>query len=320
MKIVIPGGSGQVGTMLARHFHERGDEVIVLSRTTAQRPWQTVLWDAKTPGAWVDTLEGADVCINLTGRSVNCRYNAKNRREILESRVDSTRAVGDAIAAMATPPRLWMNASTATIYRHTLDGPADHANDEQTGELGGNEPGAPETWNFSIRIAKAWEEAFFEAQTPHTRKLALRSAVTFSPDAGGVFDVLLGLVRRGLGGQQGNGRQYVSWIHEADFIAAVDWLVAHEEMNGPVNLSSPNPLHNRDFMRELREAWGAKIGLPAPAWMIEIGTFAMRTESELVLKSRRVTPGRLLASGFEFQFPDWPTAARNLVQQWKEQR
>jgi hypothetical protein len=211
---------------------------------------------------------------------------------------------------------LWINASTATIYRHALD----RAMDEATGELGGNEPGALDTWNFSIDVAKAWEEEFFSTATPRTRKLAIRSALTLSPDRSGVFDVLLGLVRRGLGGTQGSGDQFVSWIHEADFVRAIELLIAREEFEGVVNPASPNPLPNREFMRTLREAWGTRIGLPAPAWMIEIGTWMMRTESELVLKSRRVVPGRLLEAGFTFVFPEWPAAARDLVSRWRAGR
>jgi NAD dependent epimerase/dehydratase family enzyme len=188
--------------------------------------------------------------------------------------------------------------------------------DESTGELGGHEPGAADTWNFSIDVAKAWEEAFFATSTPRTRKIALRSAMTFSPDPGGVFDVFSSLVRRGLGGPQGPGTQYVSWIHEADFTRAIDLLIAREEFTGVVNLASPNPLPNRDFMQALRDAWGVRFGLAVPEWLLEIGAVLMQTESELVLKSRRVVPGRLLAAGFQFVFPDWPTAARDLVARW----
>jgi NAD dependent epimerase/dehydratase family enzyme len=192
--------------------------------------------------------------------------------------------------------------------------------DEATGELGGNEPGAPDTWNFSIAVAKGWEQAFFSEHTSRTRKVALRSAITLSPDRGGVFDVLLGLVRHGLGGTQGLGTQYMSWIHEADFVRAVDWLTAGEAFDGVVNLASPQPICNRDFMAALRQIWGAPIGLPASPWLIEIGTFLMRTESELVLKSRRVVPGRLLQSGFDFCFSKWADAGRDLVERWREIR
>jgi uncharacterized protein (TIGR01777 family) len=316
MKIVIPGGTGQVGHLLARHFHAQGHAVIVLSRTAQAAPWPVIPWDGITLGSWVAELERSDVCINLAGRSVNCRYTPANRRAIRDSRILSTQILGEAIASLRHPPPLWLNASTATIYRHSLDRPMDEA----TGELGGNEPGAPDTWNFSIDIAKAWEQAFFSAPTPHTRKVALRSAMTFSPDPGGVFDVFLSLVHHGLGGTNLPGDQFVSWIHDTDFIRAIEFLIATQNFIGPVNLASPNPLPNRDFLRILREAWGTRIGLPTTSWMIEIGTFLMRTESELVLKSRQVIPGRLLDAGFQFSLPTWPLAARDLVARWKSEK
>ena len=314
MRIVIPGGSGQVGRILARHFLAQGHAVTILSRSLEAAPWRVVVWDGLSPGDFIADLEQSDVCINLAGRSVNCRYTAANRRSIYDSRIRSTRLLNEVIASLTHPPRVWVNASTATIYRHSLDCPMDEA----TGELGGNEPGAPDTWNFSIQVAKGWEEAFFATPAPRTRKVAIRSAMTFSPDRGGVFDVFLNLVRLGLGGASGSGAQFVSWIHEADFTRAIDFLIAREDFTGVVNLASPNPLPNREFMRALREAWGAPIGLPASDWMLEIGTFLMRTESELVLKSRRVVPGRLLAAGFQFLYPEWPAAARELVARWRE--
>jgi uncharacterized protein len=309
MKIVIPGGSGQVGHILARYFHARGHAVTVLSRSPRPAPWRVVSWDGLTPGEWISDLERSDVCINMAGRSVNCRYTAANRLSIHESRIRSTRLLNEVISSLSHAPRLWVNASTATIYRHSLD----RAMNEADGELGGNEPGAPDTWNFSIGVAKGWEEEFFSTSTPLTRKVAIRSAMTFSPDRGGVFDVFSNLVRRGLGGRQGTGTQFVSWIHEADFVRAVELLIAREDFSGVINLASPNPLPNSDFMQALRDAWGMRIGLPTPGWILEIGTFLMRTESELVLKSRRVVPGRLLDAGFQFLFPEWPAAARDLV-------
>jgi uncharacterized protein (TIGR01777 family) len=316
MKVVIPGGSGQVGTLLARAFHADGHEVTILSRTATVAPWRVVAWDAETLGDWAAELEGADAVINLAGRNVNCRYNAANRRLIMESRVNSTRVVGQAIARAARPPRVWLQAGTATIYAHRYDAP----NDEATGILGGAETNAPDTWRFSIDVAKSWERALNEAVVPHTRKVILRSAMTMSPDRGGVFDVLLGLVRRGLGGQAGDGRQYVSWIHDQDFIRAIYWLIEHEELAGPVNIAAPNPVPNAEFMRTLREAWGIRFGLPAAEWMLAVGAFFMRTETELILKSRRVVPGRLLESGFAFQFPTWSEAARDLCCRWRASR
>jgi uncharacterized protein (TIGR01777 family) len=316
MKIVIPGGAGQVGQMLARHFHANGHPVVVLSRNPHPAPWRVVPWDGLTDGPWVAELEHSDVCINLAGRSVDCRYNQANRRAIFDSRILSTKLLDEVIASLNSPPAVWLNASTATIYRHSLDRPMDEA----TGELGGNEPGAPDTWNFSIQVAKAWEEAFFSTTTPRTRKVALRSAMTFTPDSGGVFDVFLKLVRHNLGGTNGPGDQFVSWIHDADFIRSIEFLIASQDFTGVVNLASPNPLPNREFLQAIREAWGTRIGLPTTSWMIEIGTFLMRTESELILKSRQVIPGRLLAAGFQFTFPYWPEAARDLVSRWRARK
>jgi uncharacterized protein (TIGR01777 family) len=315
MKIVIPGGSGQVGAVLARAFQGDGHEVVVLSRKKGDAPWKVVEWDAKTLGPWAEEIDRADVVVNLAGRSVNCRYNAENRRQIMDSRVDSTRVVGEAIAKAANPPRVWLQSSTATIYAHRFDAP----NDDVTGIVGGSEPDAPDTWNFSIDVATAWERTTNEANTPKTRKVLMRSAMIMSPDRGGIFDTLLGLVRVGLGGTAASGKQYISWIHDRDFIRAVTWLVEHEELSGPINLASPNPLPNRDFMRVLREAYGMPFGLPAFEWQLALGAFLMRSETELILKSRRVVPKLLTDSGFEFEFPDWKDAAADLCERWRTQ-
>ncbi|MFO0816070.1 MAG: TIGR01777 family oxidoreductase [Gemmatales bacterium] len=315
MKMILPGGSGQVGTLLARALQGEGHEVVVLSRSPGSAPWRVVAWDARTTGEWMKEFDGADVIINLAGRSVNCRYNATNRREIMDSRVHSTRIVGEAIRRATAPPKVWLQSSTATIYSHRFDA----ANDEATGILGGNEPDAPDTWRFSIEVARAWEQAANECATPHTRLVLLRSAMTMSPDRGGIFDTLLSLVRKGLGGTCGSGKQYVSWIHEYDFIAAVRWLIDHD-LSGPVNLASPEPLPNREFMATLRQAWGAKVGLPATAWMLELGAIVLRTESELILKSRRVVPGVLLQSGFAFQYTHWKDAAEELCKRYRHRR
>lgn len=314
MKVIIPGGTGQVGTVLARAFHGRGDEVVVLSRSPGDAPWRVVKWDAETLGDWAAEFEGADVVINLAGRSVNCRYNTENRRLITESRVNSTTVVGKAIAQASHPPRAWLQASTATLYGHRYDAP----NDEATGIIGGSEANAPDTWRFSIDVVTAWERACNESRTPNTRKVLLRSAIVMSPDRGGAFDILLKLVRLGLGGQAGNGKQYVSWIHDQDFIRSVLWLIEHKQLEGPVNLAAPEPAPNAEFMRALREAWGIRFGLPATKWMLEIGAFCLRSETELILKSRRVVPTRLLESGFVFEFPTWAEAAKHLCIQWRE--
>lgn len=318
MKILMPGGSGQVGTLLGRAFQDAGHEVIELSRKpSSSRPWRVLSWDARKLGPWASEFEGADVIINLAGRNVNCRYNDANRTEILQSRVESTHVVGEAIKRAQCPPRVWLQASTATIYAHRYD----EGNDEATGIIGGNEPGVPDTWGFSIDVAKAWEKAVTESGPfPATRTVLLRSAMTMSPDPDGIFDVMLRLVRFGLGGTAGDGRQFISWIHEADFVRAIFWLIEQESVSGPVNLAAPNPLPNEEFMREFRKAWGTKIGLPATRWMLELGAVLLRTETELILKSRRVVPERLLRAGFRFEFPDWPTAARDLCERWRKQK
>jgi uncharacterized protein (TIGR01777 family) len=314
MKVVLAGGTGQVGTILARAFHSAGHDVVILSRQPTIAPWRVVQWDARAPGAWSAEIDGADVVINLAGRSVDCRYTTANREAILSSRVQSTRAVGAAISQATRPPRVWLQMSTATIYAHRYDVP----NDEATGIIGGAEPDAPDTWRFSIDVARAWEAAAGENATPNTRRVLLRSAMVMSPDRGGIFDTLLRLVRVGLGGTAAHGRQYVSWIHHVDFVRAVTWLLERDDIDGVVNLAAPQPLPNAQFMRVLRDAWGTRIGLPATVWMLEIGAFAMRTETELVLKSRRVVPGRLATAGFRFQFADWPSAARDLCQAWRD--
>jgi uncharacterized protein len=315
LRIVIPGGTGQVGQILARHFHGQGHCVTVLARHPKPAEWKTVLWNACDLGSWALTIDGADVVINLAGRSVNCRYNAANRREIKNSRTISTGLIGQAIAQAAHPPSVWLNASTATIYRHALDQPMD----ETTGVLGGDESDVPSKWHFSVDVATSWERALFAADTPRTRRLALRSAMIMSPDPGGIFDTLLRLVRFGLGGAAASGQQLVSWIHDVDFIRAVDFLISHEELSGPINVASPSPVPNRHFMRCLRQAWCTQyVGIPASKWMLEIGAMVVRTEPELILKSRYVIPGRLLNSGFEFHFPNWRAASKDLVERWRQ--
>jgi uncharacterized protein (TIGR01777 family) len=316
MKIAILGGTGQVGTLLARAFHKDCHEVIVFSRAPRSGPWPIVRWDPANVAEWAHQLDGIDVVINLAGRSVNCRYTAENRQEILESRVQSVRAVGKAISKVERPPHVWLQASTATIYAHTYGEP----NNELSGVIGGSEPDAPDTWRFSIDVATAWEKAFDEVPAPRTRKVKLRSAMTMSPDRGGIFDTLVGLVRRGLGGTSGDGKQYVSWIHEEDFVRAIYFLIDRSEIEGAVNVAAPNPVTNKEFMAALRRAWGMSIGLPASKWMLEIGAVFLRTETELILKSRRVVPGVLLREGFSFKFPDWPSAAHDLCGKSKAMR
>ena len=314
LRVVLAGGSGHLGRILARYFHSLGHDVTVLARTTVRAPWRVLAWDGTHLHHWVDVLDGSDVVINLAGRSVDCRYHLWNRREILESRIRPTKTLGEVIGRLAAPPKVWMNASTATIYRHSLD----QAMDEENGELGWNEPGVPPEWRFSVDVANQWEEAFFAANTPRTRKVALRSAMVMSAEDGGAFEKLLRLVRLGLGGAAGSGEQFVSWVHESDFLRAVEFLAASEEMDGAVNIAAPCPLVNREFMAALRVAWGRSFGLNSTERMLEFAALFLRTETELILKSRRVVPGRLLERGFRFEFPEWQAAARELVRRRRE--
>lgn len=312
MKVVIPGGTGQVGTLLRRALTARGHDVVVLTRRPARV--HEIAWDGRSLGGWISELEGADVVINLAGRSVSCRYNEANLRAMMDSRVASAEVIGTAIARCDAPPAVWLQASTATIYAHRFDAP----NDEATGLIGGNEPGVPEYWEYSVRIARAWEQAQLEAKTPDTRRVALRSAMIMSPDRAGIFDYLSWLARLGLGGPVAGGAQYVSWIHEYDFVRAVCHLISDDRLDGPVNLAAPEPLPQREFMRILRKAWRCPVGLPATEWMAQIGAFALRSDVELLLKSRRVVPTRLLEVGFAFDYAHWPAAAAELVARRKQ--
>jgi hypothetical protein len=281
-------------------------EVVVLTR--CPRPsgrTREVSWDGRTQGEWQGEIDGADAVVNLAGRSVNCRYHARNRRLILDSRVESTRVLGDAIGACGRPPRVWLNASTATIYKHSFARPMDEA----TGEIGAT-PEAKDA--FSIEVACAWERALEEARTPGTRKVALRSAMVLGVGRNSVLPTLQRLVRCGLGGSMAGGRQYMSWIHEADFCRAVDWLLDRDHVGGPVNLAAPHPVPNAELMRTLRAVCGVPFGLPATRAMLELGAFFLRTETELIVKSRRVVPGRLSAEGFEFRFPELRPALEDL--------
>ncbi len=312
MKLVLPGGTGQLDQVLARDLGQRGHEVVVLSRGRGHGPG-VVHWDGRSAGPWAREVDGADAVINLAGRSVNCRYSKANLQEMMDSRVASTRAVGRAIAEAARPPRVWLQMSTATIYAHRFDAP----NDEATGHIGGDEPGVPSHWRTSVDIALAWERAQQEANTPSTRRVALRSAIVMSPGRGGAFDLLLRLARCGLGGPIAGGRQFVSWIHDRDFVRAVEFLLERDDIDGPINVVAPGPLRQRDFMAALRAAAGIPVGLPATKWMAEVGAFFLRTETELLLKSRRVVPARLLDAGFRFEFMEWAAAANDLVTRWR---
>lgn len=300
--MVIAGGTGFLGRCVAAYMAKWGWTVKVLSRRAdaAIEGATTIGWDAKTLGPWAEAIDGADVLLNLAGRSVNCRYHAENRRIIEESRVLSTQVLGEVIARARNKPHVWLNSSTATIYRHAEDRPQD----EFTGELGSG---------FSVNVAKAWEKAFFDAQTPGVRKVAMRTAMVMGNGKGGPFSVFHTLARLGLGGRMGPGTQYVSWVHIDDFCRAIEFLIDREDLDGCINIVTPHAMPNAGFMRELRRACGMPIGLPATRWMLEVGAFFIRTETELPLKSRWVMPRRLLDAGFTFQHPQWPEAARDLV-------
>jgi uncharacterized protein (TIGR01777 family) len=306
-KIILAGGSGFLGSLLANYFAVRGMEVVILTRSPKTRTAsiREVRWDGATAGNWFMELEGARALINLAGISVNCRYNARNRKLLLSSRLDSTRVLGEAIARCTHPPPVWLNSSTATIYKHTF-GPAW----DEAGEIGGC---AEAKDTFSVHIATEWERVFYEASTPLTRKAALRSAMVLGHANNSVLPNMLRLGRLGLGGSMAGGHQFVSWIHQEDFCRAVEWIIEHENVSAAVNLAAPNPVTNAQFMATIRTVCHAPFGLPAPRWLLEIGAFFMRTETELIIKSRRVAPGKLMANGFTFLHPHLLPAIEQIV-------
>jgi uncharacterized protein (TIGR01777 family) len=281
---------------LRSHFKNIGYQVVSISRTGPD----DVRWDARTLGPWVQELEGAELLVNLAGRSVDCRYNAVNRREILASRTESTRVLGAAVAACNRPPKVWLNSSTATIYADTPG--TTPVNTEAAGIIGEG---------FSVEIARAWEAAFDACPAPTTRKVALRTSIVLGPD-GGAFPVMARLARFGLCTPQGSGEQWISWLHIADFCRAVEFLAKANDLNGPVNLCAPHPLLNREFNALLCQQLRPPVRLLQPRWLLEIGAFVLRTETELILKSRKVYPERLLAAGFEFEYPSCAAAIGKL--------
>lgn len=312
-KIILAGGSGFIGQELAR-FYAPHNKVIILGREmklvktnnfgsslVSEKEYpnlQYVKWDAKVPGEWVHALEGADILINLTGKTVNCRYNEKNKKEIFDSRTDAVKALGLALQQLTRPPKLWINAASATIYRHATDRPQD----EDSGELG---------TGFSVEVCKLWEKTFYEQRTPFTRKVALRMAITLG--AGGVMTPYFNLLKFGLGGKQGNGNQMYSWIHITDTCRMIDWIYNHDDMEGTYNCSSPNPVTNKVFMSSLRKATGYKFGLPASTWMLKFGALLIGTETELVLKSRWVVPTKVQETGFHFEYPLITDAFKEII-------
>ena len=299
-KLIIAAGTGFLGQVLVNHFKDKFDEIVILTRGKSQTidKIKYVNWNAKTFSGWENELEKATILINLAGKSVDCRYTKENKKQILLSRIESTKILNKAVLNCKNPPKHWLNSSTATIYRFSLDKQMDEIN----GEIGND---------FSINVALSWEKAFFKTETPNTLKTALRTSIVIGKN-GGAFIPLKTLAKTGFGGKQGKGNQFVSWIHEEDFANAVDFII-QKEISGVVNVVSPEPIRNSDFMQKLRKAVGFPFGIPVNIFLLKIGSFIIRTEAELVLKSRNVIPKRLLESGFKFKFKNVDEAFKNLL-------
>jgi uncharacterized protein (TIGR01777 family) len=312
-KIIIAGGTGFIGQEMIKYFG-KDNHIVVLTRQVSNdhnnrnrysslngddlRFVQYVKWDGRSAGTWVNELEGADLLINLAGQSVNCRYTEANRKKIFDSRTEPVEALGRAITQCTNPPPLWINASSATIYRHATDRPQD----EFTGEYEND---------FSVQVCKRWEERFYDQDTPRTRKVVLRMAITLGP--GGILIPYFNLLKFGLGGQQGNGKQMFSWVHIEDTCRMIEWIRDHPRLAGTFNGCSPNPVPNNVFMRLLRQATGHGFGLPACEWMLKLGAPLIGTETELVLKSRWVVPARILATGFSFRYANLAEALADII-------
>lgn len=300
-KIVIAGGSGFLGQELANYFTALQDEVIILSRgqSRSEHGVQYVQWDARTNGSWIEVLEGADILINLTGKSVDCRYTENNKNEIIRSRVDSSKILGQVVEKLSSPPKLWMNASTATIYRHSED----KMMTEADGEIGSD---------FSMNVAKAWEEAFYDSNTPKTRKVALRISLVLGK-SGGVYPVLRRLAKFGLAGKMGSGNQRFAWIHIDDVKKILSFVISNDSIEGPINCVAPSPPTNAEFLKELRKSIKAPFGIPQPKLLLKIGGAIIGTESELVLKSRWAIPQKLTDTGFKFDYNTHEEALKDLA-------
>lgn len=299
-RIVIAGGSGFIGRSLQRHLHGLGYDVVVLTRSPhiATGPGRRVGWDGRTLGPWVEEIHGAAAIVNLAGRSVDCRYHEANRRAIRESRVDSVRVLGEAISKVLSPPGVWVQAATTAIYGEAGDTVLDESATPANG--------------FSPGVAKAWEQAFHEVNAPHTRKVLLRISFVLGPH-GGALRKLVSLARWGLGGSVGSGRQWVSWIDHRDLERIVAWAIGNDAAEGLYHATSPEPVRNAAFMRELRRAAHRPWSPPAPAWAVRVGSFVLRTEPELALKGRRCVPRRLLDEGFSFEHTDLAATLRGVL-------
>ncbi|MGY3792552.1 TIGR01777 family oxidoreductase [Aquimarina sp. 433] len=300
-KLVIAAGTGFLGDILVEYFKNKVDTIIILTRgeNRTLNNIRYVQWDAKSIGNWQSELEGADVLINMTGKSVDCRYHQKNKDLILSSRVESTNVLGKVISNCVNPPKVWLNSSTATIYRHSLDMEMDEIN----GEIG---------TGFSVNVATNWEHAFFSHHTPKTRKVALRTSIVLGKK-GGALQPILNLVKIGFGGKQGKGNQKFSWIHEIDFARSLEFIINNPEMEGPINIVAPNPSDNKTLMQTLRKVTNINIGIPLPKFLLEIGARMIKTETELILKSRNVIPKKMQEAGFQFTYPDLTEATKELT-------
>lgn len=288
-RIVIAGGTGFLGSILTRYLSEKY-QITILTRgkTKIEGGIEYVHWDGRTLETWKNILEGTDVVVNLNGKSVDCRYSEKNKQLIYSTRLESTAVIAQAIQNCVDPPKLWINASSATIYRHSLD----KEMDEYSGKFGSG---------FSVDVCQKWEAVFNSFTLPSTRKVILRTGIVFGKN-GGPLKPLVALARVGLGGKHGNGNQYFSWLHEADFAGIVSFIVDHPEMKGAYNVTVPSPNTNKEIMRALRKSVGVPFGMPMPKWLLEVGAILIGTETELILKSRRVVPKRLLEAGYKFKF------------------
>lgn len=300
-KLIIAAGTGFLGQVLVNHFRNSFDEIVILTRgkSDIKNNMKYVNWNAKSFSGWESELENADVLINLAGKSVDCRYNEKNKREIYTSRIESTNILNEAVLQCENPPKHWLNSSTSTIYRFSLDKEMDEIN----GEIGDD---------FSMNIAKSWEKAFFETKTPKTLKTALRTSIVLGKN-GGAFIPLKTLAKFGLGGKQGKGNQFISWIHEEDFARAIAFVIENK-LENEINIVSPTPIRNAEFMAKLRKTIGIAIGISQPEWLLEIGSKMINTETELVLKSRNVIPKRLRENGFTFKYDSLEKTFENLLQ------
>ncbi|MEZ4843210.1 MAG: TIGR01777 family oxidoreductase [Bacteroidia bacterium] len=297
-KIIIAGGTGFMGQRLIDRYVQMGKGVTVISRAEQSiKGVNVVLWNNSVD--ILNALESAEMVINLAGKSVDCRYSAKNKKAIFDSRINTTQKLGELILNSKNPPKLWINSSTATIYRHAED----RAMTEQDGELG---------IGFSVNVATAWEKAFFDFALPQTRQIALRTAIVFGKD-GGAFHYYKRLAQMGFGGRHGAGNQMFSFVHEDDVFGAIQFLKERKNLFGIFNLSSPKPLTNQQMTKELCEKLGIKVRIPLRKWMLETGAFLLRTETELLLKSRWVIPQRLLNQGFQFKYPDFKSALEGLI-------